>query len=130
MKIAVLTGGGDCPGLNGAIKWVTKTALDPALERKRSIRFEVLGVREGWKGLVEVNPDDPGSCAEFLLPLNEEVVRTWDRYGGTNIGTSRTNPFNPKNDRSDRLMENITRLGIDVIVAIGGEDTLGVAYKL
>jgi ATP-dependent phosphofructokinase / diphosphate-dependent phosphofructokinase len=130
MKIAVLTGGGDCPGLNGAVKWVTKTALDPMLEEKRTVKFEVIGIREGWKGLVEVNPDDPASMAEHIVPLNEEVVRTWDRYGGTNLGTSRTNPFNPKKDRSEKVMENIRKLGIDVVVAIGGEDTLGVAYKL
>jgi 6-phosphofructokinase len=64
------------------------------------------------------------------LKLDEEIVRTWDRYGGTNLGTSRTNPFNPKNDQSAKVLENITRLGIDVIVAVGGEDTLGVASKL
>lgn len=130
MKIAVLTGGGDCPGLNGAIKWVTKTALDPKLVEKRSIKFEVLGIMNGWKGLVEVNPDDPESRARHLKHLDEEVVRTWDRFGGTNIGASRTNPFNPKNNRSEKLLENIEKLGIDVIVAIGGEDTLGVAHNL
>ncbi|MEA3224065.1 MAG: ATP-dependent 6-phosphofructokinase [Thermodesulfobacteriota bacterium] len=130
IKIAILTGGGDCPGLNGAIKWVTKTALDPHLAEKRSVRLEVIGVMDGWKGLVEVDPDNPESLAHHLRYLNEEIVRAWDRYGGTNLGTSRTNPFNPKNDRSERLLENIEKLGIDVIVAIGGEDTLGVAYKL
>jgi phosphofructokinase-like protein len=130
MKIAVLTGGGDCPGLNGAIKWVTKTALDPKLVAQRSVTFEVVGVMNGWKGLVDVNPDDPESRARHLLHLDEEVVRTWDRSGGTNLGTSRTNPFNPRNDRSDKLLENIKKLEIDVIVAIGGEDTLGVAHTL
>jgi 6-phosphofructokinase 1 len=130
MRIAVLTGGGDCPGLNGAVKWVTKTALDPMLAEKRPMTFDVIGIREGWKGLVYVNPDDPESVAQHTLKLDEEVVRTWDRYGGTNLGTSRTNPFNPNKDRSDQVMENIRKLGIDVIVAIGGEDTLGVAYKL
>lgn len=130
MRIAVLTGGGDCPGLNGAVKWVTKTALDPMLAEKRAVTFDVIGIREGWKGLVYVNPDDPESMAQHTMKLDEEVVRTWDRYGGTNLGTSRTNPFNPKKDRSDVVMENIRKLGIDTIVAIGGEDTLGVAYKL
>jgi 6-phosphofructokinase 1 len=130
MRIAVLTGGGDCPGLNGAVKWVTKTALDPMLAEKRPVTFDVIGIREGWKGLVNVNPDDPESVAQHTLKLDEEVVRTWDRYGGTNLGTSRTNPFNPNKDRSDQVMENIRKLGIDTIVAIGGEDTLGVAYKL
>jgi ATP-dependent phosphofructokinase / diphosphate-dependent phosphofructokinase len=130
MRIAVLTGGGDCPGLNGAIKWVTKSALDPKIVEKRSISFEVLGIREGWKGLVDVDPGNPKSCDRWLKKLDEETVRTWDRYGGTNLGTSRTNPFNPNNDRSGKLMENIEKLGIDIVVAIGGEDTLGVAYKL
>lgn len=130
LRIGILTGGGDCPGLNGAIKWVTKTALDPRLVAKRSIVFEVLGIMEGWKGLVEVNPDDPNSRQRYLRFLDEEIVRTWDRFGGTNLGTSRTNPFNPKNDRSNQLLENIKKLSIDVVVAIGGEDTLGVAYKL
>jgi 6-phosphofructokinase 1 len=130
MKLAVLTGGGDCPGLNGAIKWVTKSALDPRIAANRSVAFEVVGITEGWKGIVEVDPSDPKSCSRFLKPLDEEIVRAWDRYGGTNLGTSRTNPFNPKNDRSEKLIDNIKKLGIDVIVAIGGEDTLGVAYKL
>lgn len=130
MKIAVLTGGGDCPGLNGAIKWVTKSALDPRMVANRSLSFEVIGITEGWKGIIEVDPDDQKSFAKYIKPLNEEIVRTWDRYGGTNLGTSRTNPFNPKNDRSGKLIENIKKLGIDAIVAIGGEDTLGVAYKL
>lgn len=129
-KIGILTGGGDCPGLNGAVKWVVKTALDPLLADKRSMKFEVLGIREGWKGLVNVDPDDERSRALYLEPLDEEKVRTWDRTGGTNLGTSRTNPFNPANDRSDKVIENIGRLGIDVVVAVGGEDTLGVAYKL
>lgn len=129
-KIAVLTGGGDCPGLNGAVKWVTKSALDSKLAEKRSVSFEVIGIANGWKGLVEVDPDDPKSCDKFLKHLDEETVRTWDRYGGTNLGTSRTNPFNPKNDRSEKVIDNIRKLGIDTVVAIGGEDTLGVAYKL
>jgi len=129
-KIAILTGGGDCPGLNGAVKWVTKSALDPRLVDKRSVSFDVVGVVEGWKGLVEVDPSDPKSCDRHLKYLDEEIVRTWDRYGGTNLGTSRTNPFNPKNDRSEKLIYNIKKLGIDVLVVLGGEDTLGVAYKL
>jgi len=130
MKIAILTGGGDCPGLNGAIKWVTKSAVDPKITAKRSVSFEVLGIADGWKGIIDVDPDDPASREKYINHLDEEIVRTWDRYGGTNLGTSRTNPFNPKNDRSARVLENIKKFGIDAIVAIGGEDTLGVAYKL
>jgi len=130
MKIAILTGGGDCPGLNGAIKWVTKSALDSKIAANRSVSFEVMGIVEGWGGIVDVDPGDQKSCARHLKPLDEEIVRVWDRYGGTNLGTSRTNPFNPKNDRSGKLIDNIKKLGIDVLVVIGGEDTLGVAYKL
>ncbi len=130
MKIAILTGGGDCPGLNGAIKWVTKSALDPKIAANRSMSFEVIGIADGWKGIIEVDPDDPRSCEKYIKHLDEEIVRTWDRYGGTNLGTSRTNPFNPQNDRSAKVIENIKKLGIDALVVIGGEDTLGVAYKL
>lgn len=130
MKIAVLTGGGDCPGLNGAVKWVTKSAMDSWLSTKRSTEFEVIGISEGWRGLVDIDPEDPRSFERYIKPLDEEIVRTWDRYGGTNLGTSRTNPFSAKNDRSEILIENIKKLGIDVVVAIGGEDTLGAAYRL
>ncbi|HUN55778.1 MAG TPA: ATP-dependent 6-phosphofructokinase [Smithella sp.] len=130
MKIGILTGGGDCPGLNGAIKWVTKSALDSKVAANRSVSFEVVGLVEGWRGITDVDPGDQKSCARYIKPLDEEIVRVWDRHGGTNLGTSRTNPFNPKNDRSERLLDNIKKLGIDVIVAVGGEDTLGVAYKL
>jgi 6-phosphofructokinase 1 len=125
-RIGVLTGGGDCAGLNPAIKWVVKTALDERLQDERGMRFEVLGIREGWKGLVY---GEPGS-RDYIQRLDEETVRTWDRYGGTNLGTSRTNPYDPKNDQSQRALKNIKGLGLDIIVAIGGEDTLGVASRL
>jgi len=128
--IGILTGGGDCPGLNSAIKWVTKTALDPLLAAKRSEQFEVFGIRDGWKGLVEVEPGDPGSIEHWIRPLTEMEVRTWDRAGGTNLGTSRVNPFSAEDERSDRLLKNLEALKIDTLVAIGGEDTLGVAYRL
>ncbi|MDR2460588.1 MAG: ATP-dependent 6-phosphofructokinase [Deltaproteobacteria bacterium] len=129
-KIGILTGGGDCAGLNSAIKWVTKTALDPRLANSRDIKMEIIGIRDGWKGLVEVDPKDPASLAKWTQNLDELVVRTWDRYGGTMLGTSRTNPFNPKNDQSQKCVENIQELGLTSIVAIGGEDTLSVAHKL
>ena len=128
-RIGVLTGGGDCAGLNSAIKWVVKTALDDRLQKTRKIQYEVLGIRDGWKGLVlpEGDEEDP---APRVCALSEEMVRTWDRYGGTMLGTSRTNPYDPKNDRSKIVLENIERYHFDYIVAIGGEDTLGVAHKL
>ncbi len=128
-KIGVLTGGGDCAGLNSAIKWVVKTALDDRLRKTRKIEYEVVGIRDGWKGLVlpEGDKDDP---TPRVCSLTEEMVRTWDRYGGTMLGTSRTNPYDPENDRSKIVLENIDKYHLDHLVAIGGEDTLGVAHKL
>ena len=128
-RIGVLTGGGDCAGLNPAIKWVVKTAVDDRLQQIRKVRYEVLGIRDGWKGLVHPDGDEdvPGPR---ISPLTEEMVRTWDRYGGTNLGTSRTNPYDPKKNRSKIVLENLKRYEIDYLVAIGGEDTLGVAEKL
>jgi 6-phosphofructokinase 1 len=125
-RIGVLTGGGDCAGLNPAVKWVVKTALDERLQDERGIRYEVLGFRDGWKGLIYA---EPGS-RDYIMPLDSEIVRTWDRHGGTALGTSRTNPYNPKDDQSRRVLKNIKNLGLDVVIAIGGEDTLGVASKL
>jgi 6-phosphofructokinase 1 len=128
-RIGILTGGGDCAGLNPAMKWVVKTALDERLRWERGIQYEVLGIRDGWKGLIRVEPlavDIPG----YVVPLTEEMVRTWDRYGGTFLGTSRTNPYNPQNDQSKTVLDNIEKLGLKALIAIGGEDTLGVAYKL
>ena len=128
-RIGILTGGGDCAGLNSAVKWVVKTALDDQLQRTRKIQYEVVGIRDGWKGLVQPDgsEDSPGTR---ISTLTEEMVRTWDRYGGTILGTSRTNPYDPKNNRSKIVLENIERLRLGFIVAIGGEDTLGVAHKL
>lgn len=128
-RIGVLTGGGDCAGLNSAIKWVVKTALDDRLQRSRKIQYEVLGIRDGWKGLVLPEGDDKDPQLR-IYSLTEEMVRTWDRYGGTNLGTSRTNPYDPKKDRSKVVLENIDRYHLDYLIAIGGEDTLGVAHKL
>ncbi len=130
MRIGVLTGGGDCPGLNPAIKWVVKTALDSRLKRERQIEFEVVGIREGWRGITDIDIRWEEGLRKYVVPLDEETVRTWDRYGGTNLGTSRTNPFDPENDRSDQVVANLKHLEIDALVAIGGEDTLGVADKL
>jgi len=102
-RIGILTGGGDCAGLNPAIKWVVKTALDERLQKSRRIQYEVIGIRDGWKGLV--HPDaDADAPASRTLVLTEEMVRTWDRNGGTNLGTSRTNPYDPKNNRSATVL--------------------------
>ena len=128
-RIGVLTGGGDCAGLNPALKWVVKTAMDERLEWERGTRYEVLGIRDGWKGLVNVDlssPDTQGS----LVQLNPDIVRTWDRYGGTMLGTSRQSPFDPENDQSKTVIENIERLGLEAIIAIGGDGTLAGANTL
>ena len=130
VKIGVLTGGGDCPGLNPAIKWVVKTALDNRLSKERDITFEVVGIREGWKGIAAIDARSEEDVRQYIIPLDEQIVRTWDRYGGTNLGTSRFNPFNPKDDRSEQLIDNVKHLDIGCLVAIGGEDTLGVAHQL
>ncbi len=129
-KIGILTGGGDCPGLNPAIKWVVKSALDSRLCQTRTTRFEVVGIRDGWLGLTDAFITSETDFKKHVVMLDEEVVRTWDRYGGTMLGTSRTNPFNPRNDRTEQLLYNLKHLNIDCLVAIGGEDTLGVAHRL
>ena len=128
-RIGILTGGGDCAGINPAVKWVVKTALDTHLASERNTRCEVVGIRNGWEGLMKLDPSnvhDP----QYVMPLSEELVRTWDRYGGTNLGSSRANPYNPKNDSSAEVIRNIDALGLDALVAIGGDDTLSVASKL
>jgi 6-phosphofructokinase 1 len=119
-RIGVLTGGGDAPGLNPAIKSVVYRAAD--------FGIEVVGLYDGWRSLLEPLPE--------TLPLTRETVRRWDRDGGTNLGSSRTNPFKAPNehgervDRSDEAMRNVERLGLDAIVACGGEDTLGAGARL
>lgn len=111
--IGILTGGGDCPGLNPAIKAVVKKAIESG--------FAVLGIKEGWLGLID-NRIEP-------MILDRDAVRHIDRQGGTILGTSRTNPF--KNEQGIKLVEQrIKDLELNAIVAIGGEDTLGVAAKL
>src|SRR5262245_14108137 len=119
-RIGVLTGGGDAPGLNPAIRAVVWKAAE--------LGIEVLGLYDGWKGLLDGSSDG-------TWPLDVELVRYWDLDGGTHLGSSRTNPFNFKVgdarvDVSDQVLKNLERLGVDALVAIGGEDTLGVAAKL
>ena len=128
IRVGVLTGGGDCAGLNPAIKWIVKTALDSRLEKERKIKYEVLGIRDGWAGLT--SPPESFNESQNIMPLNEDLVRTWDRSGGTNLGSSRTNPYDPKKDRSKIVLDNMERLGLSALIAIGGDDTLGVAGKL
>jgi len=128
-RIGVLTGGGDCAGLNPALKWVVKTAMDERLEWERGVRYEVLGIRDGWKGLVSVDPST-WDTAGHIIPLNPDIVRTWDRYGGTMLGTSRLSPYDPKNECSKLVIENIARLGLEAVIAIGGDGTLAIATRL
>ena len=111
MKIGILTGGGDCPGLNPAIRAVVKKSV--------KLGHQAVGFRDGWKGLIELNYKD----------LDSEAVSGILHLGGTILGTSRTNPF-AKEGGSQKVIENIKKAGIDVLVAIGGDDTLGVAHKL
>jgi len=128
-RIGILTGGGDCAGINPALKWVVKTALDERLEWERGTQYEVLGIRDGWKGLVRVEPTSP-DIQGYIVPLNQEIVRTWDRYGGTFLGTSRLSPYDPKNDQSKVVIDNVEKLGLEAVIAIGGDGTLAIACRL
>ncbi len=137
-RIGVLTGGGDCPGLNPALKWVVTAAADDRIQAEAGAEFEVIGIRNGWKGLVNIDPNNLARDASivngFEIPhgiiLTPTIVRSWDRYGGTFLGSSRTNPYNPKNDQSKKVIENIEKLGLEAVIAIGGDDTLSIAGKL
>ncbi|RLF35402.1 MAG: 6-phosphofructokinase [Thermoplasmata archaeon] len=110
-KIGILTGGGDCPGLNAAIRAIVRKALRN--------KWVTIGIKNGWKGLIEGD----------MIPLTDNDVSGILPKGGTILGTSRTNPFKNEEDVG-KLIKNIKKFGIDAIVAIGGEDTLGVALKL
>lgn len=111
MRFGVLTGGGDAPGLNAAIRAVTRKALNGG--------HEVSGIRNGWMGLLTGES----------MPLNRETVRGILPQGGTILGTSRTNPYTREGGAA-KVKENIQRLGLDALLPIGGDDTLSVALKL
>ncbi|NLT33530.1 MAG: 6-phosphofructokinase [Acidobacteria bacterium] len=142
-RIGVLTGGGDVPGLNSAIKGIVDAGVDKG--------YEVIGIRRGWEGLTHVSLEDPGSRARYILPLNRDNTRTIDRTGGTFLHTSRTNPKRMKTvpehlnagyfpsqesagvttyDLTERVLRNLEKLGIDALVSIGGDDTLSYASVL
>ena len=110
-QVGILTGGGDCPGLNAVIRAVTRRSLASG--------WEVVAVREGWRGLVE---------GRFQALGRREVTGLLPR-GGTIIGTSRTNPYKQEGG-VEKVLHNFNHQGLDALVAIGGEDTLGVAAKL
>ena len=110
-RVALLTGGGDCPGLNAVIRAVTRRSLDRG--------YEVVGIREGWRGLVE------GKFQE----LDSRTISGILPRGGTILGTTRTNPYKMEGG-VDRVREQFAAQSLDALVAIGGEDTLGVASRL
>ena len=145
MRIGILTGGGDVPGLNPSIKAVVNRAVDAG--------HEVVGIRRGWGGLLLVNRDDPQTIQEYIIPLTNASVRTIDRTGGTMLHTSRTNPGKVKpNDVPDFLkdpehpeaeaadkstrdftphvLKNLEHLKIDRLIPIGGDDTLSYGERL
>ena len=141
-RIGILTGGGDVPGLNVAIKAVVTQA---AIEG-----IQVVGIRRGWLGLLSVDPDDPATIKHYTMELSSENVRTIDRTGGTILHTSRTNPSNVQRDevpqfvrQEDRqeaaggrvdctrhILRVLEALRMEAIIPIGGDDTLSFASRL
>ncbi|MDD5449690.1 MAG: 6-phosphofructokinase, partial [Candidatus Omnitrophica bacterium] len=110
-KIGILTGGGDCPGLNPVIRAVVK--------RANQEEIDVIGIKNGWKGLIDND----------TIFLDLKSVSGILPRGGTILGTSRTNPYKNKEDL-EKVKNNYKRLGFEAMVVVGGEDTLGVAAKL
>lgn len=140
MKIGILTGGGDVPGLNPCIKALVYRAVDEG--------HEVIGIRKGWSGLLNYNPDYTiKENALNAISLDKYVVRTVDRFGGTFLHTSRANPSNVKRkevpehlkascgdgdkfDMTYHILKVITALGLDALVPIGGDDTQSYSERL
>ncbi|HET8717360.1 MAG TPA: 6-phosphofructokinase [Nocardioidaceae bacterium] len=112
MRVGVLTGGGDCPGLNAVIRAVVRKGV-------QEYGYDFVGFRDGWRGPLE----------NVTVPLGVDEVRGILPRGGTILKSSRTNPFQVEGG-VDRIKENLSANGVDALVAIGGEDTLGVATKL
>ena len=139
MRIGILTGGGDVPGLNPSIKAV--------VERVAHQGHEVVGIRRGWGGLLELEIDDPMAVDRCTLPLDRAAVRTIDRSGGTCLHTSRTNPARVRTkdmpaflagqasgeepyDFTPHVLRVLEHLRLDALIAIGGDDTLSYARRL
>jgi len=136
--IGILTGGGDVPGLNPAIRAVTFRALREG--------YEVIGIRRGWAGLVDIVRDDKYDNANNFQRLTEDVVNRAGRTGGTFLHSSRTNPARvsksslpdhlkdqyteEKNDLTSEVMKNLAWLGIEYLIPIGGDDTLSYGVRL
>jgi 6-phosphofructokinase len=117
MRIGILTGGGDVPGLNACIRSITLSADD--------LGWEVVGFRRGWQGVLDIDPADPASVAEGSLALTREGVRGIDRTGGTILHTSRTDPRTlPEGDRTGHVLDVLDRLGIEAMITLGGDGTL------
>jgi 6-phosphofructokinase 1 len=112
MKVGLLSGGGDAPGINAVIRAVVRKAI-------QEYHYETVGIRDGWRGLIEGD----------FIPLNLMTTSGMLPRGGSILGTSRTNPAKRK-DGAKRIFDNVEKNGIDAVVVIGGDDTLGVAYKL
>ena len=143
-RIGIFTGGGDVPGLNSVIKTVTY--------RSSENNIEVVGLRRGWEALTHLNVDDPDSRRRYVVALDRENTRTIDRRGGTVLHSSRTNPSKMQKlpdhlagkdfpvslsksgiktwDVSAQVLANLSALGIEHLIAIGGDDTLGYAARL
>lgn len=117
MRIGVLTGGGDVPGLNPCIRSITLSALDRG--------WEVIGFRRGWQGFLEIDPDERESVATHSIALDREAVRGIDRQGGTMLHTSRTDPRTvPGGDRTGHVLKVLDALGVDALITLGGDGTL------
>jgi 6-phosphofructokinase 1 len=110
-KLGILTGGGDCPGLNPVIRAVVKKGIREG--------YQILGVKNGWKGMIEND----------TIPLDLNAISGILPKGGTILGTSRTNPYKQEGG-TDSVKGTYKKLGLDALIAVGGEDTLGVAAKL
>ncbi|MDT3687436.1 MAG: 6-phosphofructokinase [Pseudorhodoplanes sp.] len=146
-RIGILTGGGDVAGLNAVIKTVTYRGSENGIE--------VIGFRRGWEGLTHLNLEDPASRRRYVMILDRENTRTIDRSGGTVLHTSRTNPSKMKRlpdhlaaedfpvtpsansdaaaktwDVSKQVLANLSALGIEHLIVVGGDDTLGYAAEL
>ncbi len=136
--IGILTGGGDVPGLNPAIRAVTIRALREG--------YRVIGLKRGWGGLVEISREKDADNSDCFQTLSEEIVNKVGRTGGTFLHTSRTNPSKmvasavpdslkdkykePLNDLTPEVLKNLEFLGIDYLIPIGGDDTLSYAVRM
>lgn len=117
MRIGVLTGGGDVPGLNPCVRSLTLSAID--------LGWDVIGFRRGWQGFLEIDPADPESIVAHRILLDREAVRGIDRMGGTMLHTSRADPRTaPGGDHTAHVLAVLEAMGIDAMVTLGGDGTL------